>query len=105
MTFTDVAIEKEANIYFDGLVTSRKITFADGSYKTLGIMLPGDYEFVATTREEMDITAGKLQYKLHDSEWQVIDGAGVFYVPANTSFQLKVEAVTDYCCTYLQDED
>lgn len=104
MTFTDVTIDKEANMYFDGLVTSRKITFADGSYKTLGIMLPGEYEFATTAREEMDITAGKLQYKLQHDEWQTIDGQGIFYVPAHTTFQLKVERVTDYCCTYLQDE-
>ena len=43
--FTNVTITKKANIYFDGKVTSRTITFADGSKKTLGIMLPGEYTF------------------------------------------------------------
>lgn len=102
-TFTNVTIDKQANVYFEGRVTSRKITFADGSYKTLGIMLPGAYEFSTAAREEMDITAGKLRYKLADGQWETIDGSGVFYVPANSTFSLEVETVTDYCCTYLED--
>ncbi|MGP8089912.1 MAG: pyrimidine/purine nucleoside phosphorylase, partial [Syntrophobacteraceae bacterium] len=43
--FNNVTVVKKANVYFDGNVTSRSIIFADGSRKTLGIMLPGDYEF------------------------------------------------------------
>jgi len=38
-----VAIVKKANIYYDGKVTSRTIEFEDGSVKSLGIMLPGEY--------------------------------------------------------------
>ena len=41
----NVSVEKKANFYFDGKVTSRSVLFADGSKKTLGIMLPGEYEF------------------------------------------------------------
>ena len=43
--FKNVTVQKQANVYFDGNVTSTKITFADGSFKTLGVMLPGEYEF------------------------------------------------------------
>ena len=32
--FLNVTIAKQANVYFDGQVTSRKLTFADGSVKT-----------------------------------------------------------------------
>ena len=103
MTFTNVEIAKKANVYFDGKVTSRTITFEDGSKKTLGIMMPGDYEFSTDLREEMDITAGSLSYQLDGEDWQTIDGAGVFYVPANSKFKLKVETVTDYTCSYLAE--
>lgn len=103
MIFTNVSIAKQANVYFDGKVTSRTITFEDGTRKTLGIMLPGEYEFGTDLREEMDITAGQLSYQLEGQEWQTIDGAGVFYVPANSKFKLKVTAVTDYCCSYLAE--
>src|SRR5574340_1075956 len=43
--FKGVTVVKEANIYFDGKVTSRTVLFPDGSKKTLGVMLPGEYEF------------------------------------------------------------
>lgn len=101
--FENVRVAKEANIYFDGKVTSRNILFTDGTKKTLGIMMPGEYEFSTSLKEEMDITAGKLEYKLKGQDWQMIDGSGVFYVPANESFQLKVHTVVDYCCSYLAE--
>ena len=41
--FANVSVSKEANVYFDGQVTSRAIVFADGTRKTLGVMLPGEY--------------------------------------------------------------
>lgn len=34
--FQNVTVTREANIYFDGKVTSRKLSFEDGSIKTLG---------------------------------------------------------------------
>ena len=99
--FTQVNVIKKANVYFDGKVTSRTVVFPDGTKKTLGIMLPGEYEFSTSEKEEMEILAGVLEYKLEGQEWQEIDGAGVFYVPANQSFQLNIKQVTDYCCSYL----
>ena len=41
----NVNVETKANYYFDGKVTSRNVFFDNGSKKTLGIMLPGEYEF------------------------------------------------------------
>lgn len=101
--FEQVSVEKKANIYFDGKVTSRTVLLADGTKKTLGIMLPGEYTFSTAAKEEMDISAGKLSYRLQGEDWVTIDGTGVFYVPANSSFDLKVEEVTDYCCSYLAE--
>ena len=42
-SFENVTIVKKANVYFDGKVTSRTVLFADGTRKTLGIMMPGEY--------------------------------------------------------------
>ena len=105
MQFKNVTVDKAANVYFEGKVTSRTVYFEDGSKKTLGIMMPGEYEFATELKEEMDITAGSLEYKLKDGEWEAIDGSGVFYVPANESFQLKVHTVVDYCCSYLTEQE
>ena len=101
--FKDVAVVKKANIYFDGKVTSRTIFLPDGSKKTLGIMMPGDYEFGTAEKEVMEILAGKLQVQLPGSrEWQNIQGAQSFEVPANSKFKLKVTELTDYCCSYIK---
>lgn len=101
-TFENVTVTREANIYFDGKVTSRKVTFADGSYKTLGIMMPGDYTFGTEKAELMEIMAGSLQYRLKgDSDWVNIVAGQSFNVPANASFDLQIAELVDYCCSYL----
>lgn len=100
--FSDVSIKKAANIYFDGKVTSREIQFADGTVKTLGIMMPGEYEFGTSQPELMEITSGQLLVKLPGSEqWQEIAGGQSFDVPGDAKFQLKVQQITDYVCSYL----
>ena len=100
--FNNVSITKSANIYFDGKVTSRTITFGDGSTKTLGIMSPGEYEFSTQAPELMEITQGELEVLLpNQSEWQSIQGGQSFNVEGNSSFKLKINTITDYICTYL----
>ncbi len=100
--FENVSVTKQANVYFDGKVTSRKVTFADGTVKTLGIMLPGEYEFGTAAAELMEITAGELEILLPGSSaWQKVVGGESFNVPANASFKLKIYQLTDYCCSYL----
>lgn len=99
----NVNLIKEANVYFDGKVTSRTAILQDGTKKTLGIMLPGEYEFSTSLKEEMEILAGTLEFKLSDQDWQTIEGRGIFYVPANDKFQLKIHSVTDYCCSYITE--
>lgn len=101
--FKDVSVVREANIYFGGQVTSRTVIFADGTRQTLGIMLPGDYEFATAAEELMEILSGELAVKLPGAQtWQALKGGDSFAVPASSRFSLKVTAVTDYCCAYLE---
>ena len=76
--YTNVNVDKLANIYFEGNVISRNIFLEDGSRKTLGVMLPGKYEFNTDARELMEIISGKLTLKLqnHDDWKLVICGEG-----------------------------
>lgn len=100
-TFENVTVVKQANIYFDGKVTSRTVKFADGTRKTLGIMMPGDYEFGTDENELMEIMAGEVEVLLPgQSAWQTIKGGQSFEVPAKAKFGIKVKSVTDYCCSY-----
>ena len=101
-TFKNVTIIKKANIYFDGKVTSRSILFSDGSKKTLGIMLPGEYEFNTNDKEIMDILSGDLDVLLPgNDEWQTLKGGDSFEVAANAKFELKIKTITDYCCSFI----
>ena len=63
-TYKNVEIIKAANIYFDGKVTSRIIKLNDGSTKTLGIMMPGEFEFSTEKHELMEILAGEMSVLL-----------------------------------------
>lgn len=100
--FLGVSVVREANIYFDGKVTSRTIEFPDGGVKTLGIMLPGDYEFGTAKPEKMEIQAGRLMVLLPgEADWRQVEAGDSFDVAGNAKFKLKVTEVVDYCCTYI----
>jgi hypothetical protein len=100
--FEKVTVVKKANVYFDGKVTSRTVIFEDGEKKTLGIMMPGDFEFGTGKKEIMEIMAGNLEVLLPGSDkWVTITAGQSFEVPANSSFKLVVKELTDYCCSYV----
>ncbi|MPQ77111.1 pyrimidine/purine nucleoside phosphorylase [Hydrogenovibrio sp. JE_KL2] len=100
--FDNVTAVKAANIYYDGKVTSRTLLFADGSKKTLGILLPGDYEFGTEAPEIMEMLAGDVEVLLPgETEWKAIPAGETFEVPGNSKFGIKVKTVADYCCSYL----
>ena len=101
LTFEDVEIIKAANIYFDGKVTSRVVNFKDGTTKTLGIMMPGSFEFSTEKHELMEIMAGELDVLLPGHKaWQTIKEGGSFEVPSRAVFKLNVKSIIDYCCSY-----
>jgi uncharacterized protein YaiE (UPF0345 family) len=102
-TFNNVTVTKKANVYFNGNVSSRTIEFADGSKKTLGFMLPGEYTFNTADKELMEITAGELEVLLPGSDtWQAVKGGESFDVPANAQFTVKIVTPTDYICSFLK---
>ena len=99
--YKDVDVDKSANIYFEGKVISRNIFFNDGSKKTLGVMLPGEYEFNTEAEELMEITSGKLNLKIKgDNDWTLITEGNDFRIPENSSFKVKVLELVNYVCSY-----
>jgi hypothetical protein len=99
--FEEVTIMKKANIYFEGKVTSRTVLFSDGSRKTLGIMLPGGYEFGTAATEVMEILGGELEVLLPGkNNWQRFTTGDLFDISANSRFKLQARTVVDYCCSY-----
>lgn len=101
--FKNVTVVKKANVYFDGKVTSRTVLFSDGTKKTLGIMMPGDYEFDTEAAEIMEMLGGQMDVQLAgETGWKTYKEGESFQVPANSKFKLKVPFIADYCCSYLK---
>lgn len=101
-SFKNAEIVKSANIYFDGKVTSRTIILSNGNRKSLGIMLPGIYIFNTGKKELIEIISGDIIYKLKGSDkWTRITDGMSFKIPKDSSFEIEVKKVTDYCCNYL----
>jgi uncharacterized protein YaiE (UPF0345 family) len=101
--FKNVDLVKKANVYFDGNVTSRSFVDSDGERKSLGIMMPGTYNFGTAAAELMEIVSGECEVKLNGStEWKTYTNDTTFSVPANSNFDIKVKTITDYCCSYIK---
>jgi uncharacterized protein YaiE (UPF0345 family) len=101
--FENVSVVMQANVYFDGNVSSRTIKFNDGSTKTLGFMLPGEYQFNTADKEVMEILSGETEVLLPgNQEWITVNGGELFEVPANAAFTIKALTATDYCCSFIK---
>jgi uncharacterized protein YaiE (UPF0345 family) len=99
--FENVVAVKKANVYYEGRVTSRTINFPDGSRKTLGFMLAGEYTFETAGAEIMEMLNGEMTVLLPgSSEWQTVGAGESFSVPAASAFQVKIASFADYCCSY-----
>jgi uncharacterized protein YaiE (UPF0345 family) len=101
-TIDNATIVKAANIYYDGKVTSRTINLSDGTTQSLGIMMAGEYTFNTNEAEIMEMLSGDLEIKLPGQQWKRLSTPETFNVPANSSFDLKIRTVTDYCCSYIK---
>jgi uncharacterized protein YaiE (UPF0345 family) len=85
-------------------VTSRTVLFPDGSRKTLGIILPGQYEFSTEDKEQMEVLAGELRVKLPENDSFESFGAGqTFEIPRHSTFLVQTDQVSDYCCSYIRN--
>jgi len=101
--FRNVTVIKKANVYFDGKVTSRTVLFADGEKKTLGFMMPGEYEFSTAEKEIMEVLGGSMDVKLPGSaEFKTYKAGDSYEVPAKSSFKLVLREAADYCCSYVK---
>lgn len=101
MSFKNVEVKTEANIFHDGRVTSRTITTAAGERKTLGVMLPGTYQFNTGSAEVIDVTQGRCRVKIEgQSDWKEYKTGQSFSVPAKTRFDIEIVELLDYVCHF-----
>jgi len=89
--FDNVAVTKQANVYFDGKCVSHSLTLADGSKKSVGVILPSTLTFNTGAPEVMETVAGACRVKLaSESEWTTYGAGQSFSVPGNSSFEIEV---------------
>jgi uncharacterized protein YaiE (UPF0345 family) len=81
--FKNVTVIKKAKVYLRSKVTSRTVMFLDGSKKTLGGMLPGEYEFSTPGKEIKEIRAGDREVLRPGSVgWKTVKKGYSFDIPA-----------------------
>jgi uncharacterized protein YaiE (UPF0345 family) len=99
--FDGVTVHTQANVYFDGKCVSHGITLADGTKKSVGVVLPATLTFNTGAPEIMECVAGGCEYLLSGSSNWVKSGPGEkFSVPGNSSFQIRVTEPYHYICHF-----
>lgn len=89
--FNNVSVVSKANVYFDGKCVSHSLTLADGSKKSVGVILPSMLTFNTGAPEIMETVAGSCRVKLAgESEWKAYGAGQSFNVPGNSSFEIEV---------------
>ena len=96
-----VTVTTQANVYFDGKCVSHGITLADGTKKSVGVILPATLTFNTGAPEIMECVAGSCEYRLAGSEQWVKSSAGEkFSIPANSKFDIRVTDAYHYICHF-----
>ena len=91
--FNNVSVVSKANVYFDGKCVSHSITLADGTKKSVGVILPSTLTFTTGAPEIMESVAGTCRVKLAgESEWKTYSAGQSFDVPGHSNFDIEVSA-------------
>ena len=96
-----VTVNTQANVYFDGKCVSHSVVLADGTKKTVGVILPASLTFNTGAPEIMEGVGGACEYKLDGSdEWKQSSAGESFHIPANSKFDIRVTEAYHYICHY-----
>ena len=100
--YTNVSIEKKANVYFDGKCISYTLTLADGTRKSVGVIYPSSLTFNTGAPEMMEGISGSCRVRMKgESEWKTYGAGEKFNIPANSSFDIEVTGeLYHYVCHF-----
>ncbi|MEP6557507.1 MAG: pyrimidine/purine nucleoside phosphorylase, partial [Burkholderiales bacterium] len=81
-----------ANVYFEGRCVSHSLQLADGSKKSIGVILPATLRFNTAAAERMECVAGRCEYRLDSTNdaWSASSPGESFSIPADASFEIRV---------------
>jgi len=89
----------KVNEYFDGDVKSLRAE-SEGQEFTVGVVLPGNYNFSTGKNEHITVTLGQLEVKLPGTDWQKVNPGETIMMPAKVGFQLRTGLTSSYLCLY-----
>ncbi len=100
-TLSNVSVNTQASVFFDGKCVSHQLTLADGSRKSVGVVLPATLTFNTGAPEIMECVAGSCDFLLAGSDSWVTSGPGdTFSIAGNSSFQIRVTQAYHYICHF-----
>ena len=101
-SFDGVSVVKKANVYFDGKCVSHSLVLADGTKKSVGVILPATLTFNTGAPEIMETVAGSCRVRLKgETEWTNYGEGQSFSVPGNSSFDIEVSGEAyHYVCHF-----
>jgi purine/pyrimidine-nucleoside phosphorylase len=99
--FDNVSVLKQANVYFDGKCVSHTVVLADGTKKTVGVILPSSLIFNTGAPETMEGVGGSCRVRLKgETEWKAYASGESFNVPGNSSFEIACDEPYHYVCHF-----
>jgi uncharacterized protein YaiE (UPF0345 family) len=99
--FDNVAVIKKSNVFFDGKCVSHTVLLADGTKKSVGVILPSTLVFNTGVPEIMEIIAGKCRARIKgEADWTSYEAGQSFSVPGNSSFEIEASDAVDYVCHF-----
>lgn len=97
----NVTVLTTSNVYFDGKCVSHTVLLADGTRKSVGVILPATLTFTTSAPETMQITAGSCRVRLAGAQdWTEYAAGSSFDVPGDSSFEIETSGNLDYICHF-----
>ncbi|MGH8460331.1 MAG: pyrimidine/purine nucleoside phosphorylase [Stenotrophobium sp.] len=97
----NVSVAKKANVYFDGKCVSHSVILADGTKKSVGVILPSALVFNTGAPEVMELIEGRCRVKLAgESAAKEYHGGQSFKALGNSSFEIETLETLHYVCHF-----
>jgi len=96
-----VSVLTKGNVYFDGKCVSHTVLLADGTRKSVGVILPSTLRFTTGAPERMELVDGRCRVKLEGaSAFTDYAGGQSFDVPGNSAFDIETLETLHYVCHF-----
>lgn len=101
LRFDNVSVLKKANVYFDGKCVSHTVLLADGTRKSVGVILPSKLTFTTGAPEIMELIEGRCRVTLKgETSAMEYTGGQSFKVAGDSAFDIEVIEALHYVCHF-----